>query len=67
MTGDRPDNTVDDATFGMLEQLENTAISAAVVEGAGHFVRFDDPQGYHTAVDPFLAEMLGQAVAHPMR
>ena len=67
VTGDQPDNTVDDASFDLLFALDNPAISVAVVEGSGHFVRFDDPQGYHTAVDPFLAEMLGQPVAQPMR
>ncbi|WP_157063363.1 alpha/beta fold hydrolase [Luteipulveratus mongoliensis] len=67
VTGDQDDNTVNDESLRMVSDISNPAIRVAKVADAGHFVRFDNPEGYHSVVDPFLAEALDQPASPPSR
>ncbi|MDE9367740.1 alpha/beta hydrolase [Luteipulveratus sp. YIM 133132] len=58
VTGDQPDSTVDRVSVEMLEAVANPQIVVHEVTDAGHYVRLDNPVGYHEVVDPFLAETL---------
>lgn len=58
LTGDRPDNTIDDASIEIIRESGNEALEVVRVQQAGHYVRRDNPGGYHQVVDPFLAQHL---------
>ena len=38
-----------------IEDLGNDHLEVAVVDGAGHCVRRDQPEAFHARVDPWLA------------
>ncbi len=54
ITGDR-DVVVDQRRLDDPLIVDHPHLEVAVVPGAGHCVRRDDPTGYHAIVDPFLA------------
>lgn len=49
------EQTIIAASRPVLDALRNSHIQVAVVPSTGHCVRRDDPDGYHSVVDPFLA------------
>lgn len=59
VTGDQPDNTVNAESLELLAASGAKTVEVAQVSGAGHYVRLDNPDGYHAAVDPFLTRHLG--------
>lgn len=46
-----------------LGEVANPMIEVAVVEGAGHCVRRDRPDGYHAVVDPWLSALFETGIA----
>lgn len=50
--------------LGEVAALGNPLIDVAVVDGAGHCVRRDNPDGYHAIVDPWLTSRFASASRH---
>lgn len=58
LTGDRLDVLVTDAIRRRAEALHNPHLAIAVVPGAAHCVRREQPDAYHALVDRFLVTSL---------
>lgn len=50
--------------LGEVAALGNPLIEVTVVDGAGHCVRRDNPDGYHALVDPWLESRFASATKH---
>jgi pimeloyl-ACP methyl ester carboxylesterase len=57
VTGDR-DVLVGPESRAVVEAIGNPAVEVAVVPGAGHYVRHQRTEAFHTLVDPWLAARL---------
>ena len=48
-----------EASRAVVAEMANPAIEVVVVPGAGHYVRHQQTEAFHAAVDPWLGRRLG--------